>query len=313
MSLVVAFDEIKPDQVRRNKGGPDSPASTNFPFFRASSDTPDAPTAFLAQYDPGDRSCTHFHAVDQFQILVKGKGRLGRHEVAPYYVHFSRAYTPYGPLHADEKTGWTFMTLRTRYDAGAQRLPGALPKLKQVRDRKPWQVTSMASFPACGSGVSLREIPDVKDDRGLFVRSLAMAPGTRTVAPAPSGGAGQYVIAVEGSLRHENRERQALTVVFVRPDEDAFQIHAGPQGLEALILNFPRVAPLAAHGEAPATAVGFRKWQCVLCAFSYDEVQGTPEEGIPAGTRWADVPDTWSCPDCGASKNEFEMVEVQIK
>ncbi|OGA52367.1 MAG: rubredoxin [Betaproteobacteria bacterium RIFCSPLOWO2_12_FULL_62_58] len=48
----------------------------------------------------------------------------------------------------------------------------------------------------------------------------------------------------------------------------------------------------------------------MLCAFSYDEAQGIPEEGIPAGTRWADVPDTWSCPDCGASKNEFEMVEV---
>ena len=68
MSLVVAFNEIKPDQIRRNKGGPDRPASTNFPFFRASPDTPDAPTAFLAQYDPGDRSCTHFHAVDQFRF-----------------------------------------------------------------------------------------------------------------------------------------------------------------------------------------------------------------------------------------------------
>jgi rubredoxin len=48
----------------------------------------------------------------------------------------------------------------------------------------------------------------------------------------------------------------------------------------------------------------------VLCAFSYDEQQGLPEEGIPAGTRWADVPDTWSCPDCAASKADFEMVEV---
>lgn len=312
MSLVVAFDEIKPDQVRRSKGGPDSPASTNFPFFRASSDTPDAPTAFLAQYDPGDRSCTHFHAVDQFQILVKGKGQLGRHEVSPYYVHFARAYTPYGPLHADEKTGWTFMTLRTRYDAGAQRLPGALPKLMQVPGRKPWQVTTTAAFPAPGSGVSVQDIPEIRNDQGLFVKALTMAPGARTAAPAPSGGDGQYVVVVKGSLLHDDWERKALTVVHIKPDEDTFQIQAGTQGLEALILNFPRVAPLAADSEAPATAAGFKKWQCMLCAFSYDEAQGIPEEGIPAGTRWADVPDTWNCADCGTSKNEFEMVEDSV-
>lgn len=310
MSLVVAFDEIKPDQVRRNKGGSDRPASTNFPFFRASSATPDAPTAFLVQYEPGDRSSTHFHTVDQFQILVKGKGQFGRHQVSPYYVHFARAYTPYGPLHADQEAGWTFMTLRTRYDPGAQRLPGALPKLKEVPGRNPWQVTTVAAFPAPGASVSMQDIPEIRDDQGLFVKALTIAPGARTRAPAPSGGDGQYVVVVKGSLLHDNRERKALTVVHIKPDEDAFQIEAGAQGLEALILNFPRVAPRAAESSVPSTMAGFKKWQCLLCAFDYDEEKGMPEEGIPAGTRWADVPDTWNCPDCGASKGDFEMVEV---
>ena len=103
MSLVVAFDEIKPDQIRRNKGGPDSPASTNFPFFRASPDTPDAPTAFLARYDPGDRSCTHFHAVDQFQIWLPGKASSGGTRSRRTTFISARAYTPYGPLHADRR------------------------------------------------------------------------------------------------------------------------------------------------------------------------------------------------------------------
>jgi|SRR5688572_13315177 rubredoxin len=310
MSLVVAFDEIKPDQIRKNKGGPDSPASTNFPFFRASIEKPDAPTAFLAKYDAGDRSCTHYHAVDQFQILVAGKGQLGRHDVAPYYVHFARAYTPYGPLHADEKTGWTFMTLRTRYDAGAQRLPGALPKLQAVRDRQPWQVTTSAVFPEAGSGVSVQDVPDVRDDRGLFVKTLTMAPGTRTTAPAPAGGGGQYVIIVKGSLMHEGRERKALTVVFVKPEEDAFQVEAGPEGLDALVLNFPQAATQIAESSAQSIAEGFKTWQCLLCAFVYDEQKGIPEEGIAPGTRWADVPETWTCADCGAGKNDFEMVEI---
>jgi rubredoxin len=35
-----------------------------------------------------------------------------------------------------------------------------------------------------------------------------------------------------------------------------------------------------------------------------------PHEGIPPGTRWADIPDDWACPECGMAKAEFEMEEV---
>jgi rubredoxin len=156
----------------------------------------------------------------------------------------------------------------------------------------------------------VQEVADIKDDRGLFVKSMIMAPGTRAAAPAPSGGDGQYVAVLKGSLVHENKERKAPAVVFVRPHEDAFQVQAGPDGLAALILNFPRVAPRSAEITVPPAAAGFKKWQCVLCAFAYDEERGLPGEGIPAGTRWADVPDTWSCPDCAAGKSDFAMVEL---
>ena len=50
-----------------------------------------------------------------------------------------------------------------------------------------------------------------------------------------------------------------------------------------------------------------QKWQCIICGFIYDEAEGFPEEGIKPGTRWQDVPDDWVCPDCGASKADFEM------
>ena len=55
---------------------------------------------------------------------------------------------------------------------------------------------------------------------------------------------------------------------------------------------------------------GFKVWKCVLCGFSYDEAIGMPVDGIPPGTCWADVPESWLCPDCSASKSDFEMVEV---
>lgn len=53
-----------------------------------------------------------------------------------------------------------------------------------------------------------------------------------------------------------------------------------------------------------------KKYQCLICGWIYDEALGCPEEGLPAGTRWDDIPDDWSCPDCGVSKLEFEMIEI---
>ena len=53
-----------------------------------------------------------------------------------------------------------------------------------------------------------------------------------------------------------------------------------------------------------------KKFQCVVCGWIYDEAQVTPNEGIAPGTRWADVPDSWACPDCGVGKADFEMVQI---
>jgi rubredoxin len=49
---------------------------------------------------------------------------------------------------------------------------------------------------------------------------------------------------------------------------------------------------------------------CLICGFVYDEAAGRPEDGIPPGTKWADIPLSWRCPDCGSGKEDFEMVEA---
>lgn len=54
----------------------------------------------------------------------------------------------------------------------------------------------------------------------------------------------------------------------------------------------------------------YKLFVCVQCGFEYDEAKGWPEDGIAPGTRWDDIPEDWSCPDCGAAKSDFEMVEV---
>lgn len=53
-----------------------------------------------------------------------------------------------------------------------------------------------------------------------------------------------------------------------------------------------------------------KKLQCQICDWIYDEELGSPEDGLAPGTAWADVSEDWSCPICGASKNQFHMIKI---
>lgn len=49
-----------------------------------------------------------------------------------------------------------------------------------------------------------------------------------------------------------------------------------------------------------------KKYVCSICGYVYDEEKGMPEAGIPAGTKWEDLPGNWTCPLCGAAKADFK-------
>lgn len=49
-----------------------------------------------------------------------------------------------------------------------------------------------------------------------------------------------------------------------------------------------------------------RKYRCSVCEHIYDPAMGDPESGIQPGTPFEALPDTWSCPECGATKADFE-------
>ena len=55
----------------------------------------------------------------------------------------------------------------------------------------------------------------------------------------------------------------------------------------------------------------YKKYMCVICGWVYDEEKGAPDDGIEPGTRWEDVPWNWQCPECGAIKDDFEMMEIE--
>jgi rubredoxin len=79
-------------------------------------------------------------------------------------------------------------------------------------------------------------------------------------------------------------------------------------------LNCPRSAleethPLTNNQEKNMTEKS-KTYLCIVCGFIYDETLGRPDEGIAPGTLWQDVPQSWTCPECGVGKEDFELIEI---
>lgn len=80
----------------------------------------------------------------------------------------------------------------------------------------------------------------------------------------------------------------------------------GSAGLPSVRLVIPSTL-LPCQNDMSET---YRTWMCLICGWIYDEKEGLPDDGIAPGTRWEDIPMNWTCPECGARKEDFEMVEV---
>ena len=52
-----------------------------------------------------------------------------------------------------------------------------------------------------------------------------------------------------------------------------------------------------------------KKYRCVVCDWIYNPEVGDPDSGIAPRTAFEDIPDDWSCPLCGVTKEDFELVE----
>ena len=52
-----------------------------------------------------------------------------------------------------------------------------------------------------------------------------------------------------------------------------------------------------------------KKFRCLVCEHIYDPALGDPDSGIAPGTAFEDIPEDWMCPDCGATKADFEPID----
>ena len=52
-----------------------------------------------------------------------------------------------------------------------------------------------------------------------------------------------------------------------------------------------------------------KEYKCTICGYIYDPAIGDDTQEIKAGISFEALPDDWTCPVCGATKDQFEEVE----
>ena len=52
-----------------------------------------------------------------------------------------------------------------------------------------------------------------------------------------------------------------------------------------------------------------KRYRCMVCSHVYDPAEGDPASGVKPGTAFEELPEDWACPDCGATKADFEIME----
>lgn len=203
----------------------------------------EGPQAFLVDLpEKGATVEPHFHDVDQFQVIVRGRGKFGRDPVGPIAFHYADAYTPYGPIVGPED-GISFFTLRAACAGGHFSMPGS----RHLMQGKPGR-NKGADFnidrPLPPGGQSVRETLMAEDHDGMKAVGIRMGPNAHAKGEPALAGA-QYCVVCSGAVVSDGKEYPRLALFLVDALEPAPAFQAGPQGANVLVLQLPRASERA--------------------------------------------------------------------
>ena len=206
------------------------------------------PQVFLVDMpNEGSTIQPHFHDIDQFQVIVRGDGRLGPGPASPVAFHYADAYTPYGPI-VGGKDGVSFYTIRAACSTGYFPMPEARSKMKTRPGRNiAGNFDINKPLPAAGQHVRETLLEDKTDN--VLVIGLRMGAGAKASGQTATGG-DQYYLVCTGTLAKDGKDLPPLTMMRVEASESTPELVAGPNGAEVLILQLPK--PTARIGSDPA-------------------------------------------------------------
>lgn len=190
------------------------------------------PWVFLTTRPPGNVIEPHFHEVPQYQIFVEGYGRIGKHAVQPIEVHYTDAYTPYGPIVASD-AGLAFVTLRSKANNGGAHY---MPQSRSMLARKAGR--ALTAHAEVGSGAGSQELIPLTDD-GVEALMLALQADESAVPKARGPNSGRFLLVLGGGLARDGQEFGRYSCIFLAGDERPTELHAGSSGAQVLSLQLP--------------------------------------------------------------------------
>jgi hypothetical protein len=204
--------------------------------------------AFLVEKEAAAIVHPHFHQADQYQVVVQGSGRLGLHDIASVAVHYTDAYSAYGPIVAAEE-GVAWFTLRNAWDPGARYMPEHRRQLREARAKyqhreaacgplPPLADADLAALTTVTEQAVIAEAPD-----GLGTWRYTVPPAGSVTGPVPSTGGGQFWLISAGSAAVAGGALlPPQSCVFVGPDDGAATLTAGAAGADLICMQFPKRA-----------------------------------------------------------------------
>ena len=207
-------------------------------YFGTSGQITMAPQGFLVERPYANaRIDPHFHDVDQFQVIVAGYGHIGKKEVRPVTFQYADAYTPYGPIVAQDD-GISFFTLRNVASGGHFSMPGSKHLMPCRAGRNIAAVFEQDQTPPA-AGQSFCEVlmegqVDGVDAIGIRLGSNAVADGLQ------NDGGGQYYLVCAGSVVVDGKPLPKNSVIRIDPGEATPVFRSGDEGANVLALQFAR-------------------------------------------------------------------------
>jgi hypothetical protein len=195
------------------------------------------PQAFLVEQDPRFELSSHYHLQHQFQVIVAGKGALGKHEVTPFTTHYASRESGYGPIVASDEGLWYF-SLRVIPDTTTWVLPEHRDSMTAgLRKRQRYSDAPRAPLERPGATGVDALMP--LDEHGCGAWFVRLAPRDSLVLPDAASGAGRYHIVASGSMTIGGESLGPLSISFASSDETEFGLKAGQDGLQVMVVQFP--------------------------------------------------------------------------
>ena len=193
------------------------------------------PHAYLVEQAADVELRPHFHLTDQFQVAVRGSGRLGRHHaLAPVTVHYARGKTAYGPIVAGPE-GLDYLVLRPRVEYGGHYLDD--PQTEVDREAPKFHRTSATVAPE-GQASGPQALIVAADD-GLAAWLVRASAGRCAAPPIDRPHAGRFHVVLRGSAQLRGEALALWSCIWCSAGEDALAVDAGDDGLTLLTLQFP--------------------------------------------------------------------------